>query len=154
MLQDHLPFFDIDIAFFSLQMSAIIYERLTDSLDYSHHRNADLLGFASDLYDSVIIKMIRQGKPIPKDPFLGRGPRNEALRYTIVKCLFGADRKIVKQAKDWGLNFMAVSDLNGRKVHPSTSAIRVISGTLRRIILERKVIRTIYCCRFQRDNSG
>ena len=60
--------------------------------------------------------MIRRGFPIPNTPFLLQEPGLAALRYTIIKCLFGADKKIIAQAKKWGLNFMAVSDLNGCKV--------------------------------------
>jgi hypothetical protein len=63
-----------------------------------------------------VIKVIRETGQIPAGPFLTRDPQFHALRYTIVKCLFGADRKIVAQAKAWDLKFMAVSDLNGQTV--------------------------------------
>ena len=75
-----------------------------------------MLGFATDLYDAVIVRMIRMGQPIPSTPFLHADKSLDALRYTIEKCLFGADRKVVAQAKKWGMNFTAVSDLNGRTV--------------------------------------
>ena len=62
--------------------------------------------------------MIRETGQIPAGPFLTRDPQFHSLRYTIVKCLFGADRKVVSQAKAWDLKFMAVSDLNGQTVVP------------------------------------
>jgi hypothetical protein len=62
--------------------------------------------------------MIRETGQIPAGPFLTRDPQFHALRYTIVKCLFGADRRVVAQAKAWDLKFMAVSDLNGQTVLP------------------------------------
>ena len=77
-------------------------------------RDTDLLGFASDLYDAVVIKMIQDGHQIPAVPFLHR-PGMDALKFVILKCLLGADRPVIAKAKLWGLKFIAVSDLNGRQ---------------------------------------
>ena len=60
--------------------------------------------------------MIREGHPIPTSPFLERGSAYDSLRYTIARCLFAADKRVISQAKIWRLNFMAVSALNGRTV--------------------------------------
>jgi hypothetical protein len=60
--------------------------------------------------------MVVQGHHVPPGPFLLRDPHYEALKNTIVKCLFGADKRLADQAQQWGLKFMAVSDLNGNKV--------------------------------------
>jgi hypothetical protein len=60
--------------------------------------------------------MIRKGHPLPSAPFLHRGSELESLRFTIVRCLFGADKEVLFQAEIWGLSFMAVSGLNGREV--------------------------------------
>lgn len=116
-------------------MSGIIYERFLVITRVLICRDTELLGFATDLYDSAIIKMIREGKPIPLTPFLSRGSQLDSLRYTIVKCLFGADKRVVSQAETWGLKFMAVSDLNGSTVHQLLRVV-LIKGTLWRIILE------------------
>ena len=64
--------------------------------------------------------MIVEGRHVPSSPFLLHDPRYEALKNTVVKCLFGADKKLVDQAAKWGLKFMAVSDLNGCKVSQYT----------------------------------
>lgn len=122
-LQDHLPVFDIDLAFTMLHMSAIIYERCLPVSRYLTSRDTDLLGFATDLYDSVIVRMMRMGQPIPSTPFLQADKSLAPLRYTIEKCLFGANRNVIAQAKKWGMNFMAVSDLNGRTVNPSEKSL-------------------------------
>ena len=78
--------------------------------------DTDLLAFAASIYDAAVAKMVVQGRHIPPGPFLLRDPRYEALKNTIVKCLFGADKRLVDQAQQWGLKFMTVSDLNGNKV--------------------------------------
>jgi hypothetical protein len=75
------------------------------------------------------------GQPIPSTPFLHGDKSLDALRYTIEKCLFGADRKVVAQAKKWGMNFTAVSDLNGRTVPPMTRSL-ILLGTMWRLVLE------------------
>jgi hypothetical protein len=75
-----------------------------------------LLRFATGLYDNVLIRMIREGHRIPTNPFLTGTPGMESLRTTIEKCLFGANRRVVEQANNWGMKFMAVSDLNGSSV--------------------------------------
>ena len=113
-------------------MSAIIYERFvalrnprphlspqTPSLTVPFHvltsvSDTGLLAYATDLYDSAVIKMIRDTGRTPPGPFLARDPRFQALKYTIVKCLFGADRRVVAQAKLWDMKFMSVSNLNGQ----------------------------------------
>jgi hypothetical protein len=59
---------------------------------------------------------MREGHPLPTKLFVQSNPELEPLRYTIEKCLFGADDKVAAQCKKWGLNFQAVSDLNGRRV--------------------------------------
>jgi hypothetical protein len=64
----------------------------------------------------VLVKIMREGYPLPKTPFLESNPALHDLRFTLEKCLFGADRRVAAQAKKWGMNFMAVSDLNGRNV--------------------------------------
>jgi hypothetical protein len=79
-------------------------------------RDTNLIGFATNLYDAVIVKTIRAGQPIPSSPFLHSDKELTSLRYTIEKCLFGANRRVIEQAKEWEMNFMAVSDLNGRTV--------------------------------------
>jgi hypothetical protein len=63
--------------------------------------------------------MVINGRRIPSGPFLLRDPRYESLKDTIVKCLFGADKRPIDQAQQWGLKFMAVSDLNGSNVTSS-----------------------------------
>jgi len=63
--------------------------------------------------------MIVEGRRVPSGPFLLRDPRYGALKNTVVKCLFGADKRLIDQAQQWGLKFMAVSDLNGNKVMSS-----------------------------------
>ena len=69
-------------------------------------RNTDLLGFANDLYDSALIKMIRKGHSLPSTPFLQRGSQNESLRFTIVRCSFRADRKAMLLANFLGAQFL------------------------------------------------
>jgi len=85
-------------------------------LSWLTFRDTDLLGFATDLYDAVIVRLMRMGQPIPSTPFLQADKNLASLRYTIEKCLFGADRMVIAQAKKWGMKFVAVSDLNGRTV--------------------------------------
>jgi hypothetical protein len=85
------------------------FDRLT-------YRDTDLLRFATGLYDNVLIRMIREGDRIPTNPFLKGDPVMGTLRTTIEKCLFGANRRVVEQANDWGMKFMAVSELNGSSV--------------------------------------
>ena len=82
-------------------------------------RDTDLLDFASEIYDSAIIDMVRSGKSIPSSPMLSDDPQFGALRFAIIKCLLGADRKIASLAKMWNMKFMAVTDLNGRNVVPT-----------------------------------
>jgi len=79
-------------------------------------RDTDLLAFAANIYDAAVSKIIVQGRRVPSAPFLLHDPRFDALKNTVVKCLFGADKRPIDQAKQWGLKFMAVSDLNGCKV--------------------------------------
>jgi hypothetical protein len=81
----------------------------------TENRNTDLLGFATDLYDSVVIQMIREGRPIPSTPFL-QSRDFQPLKNIIAQCLFAADRRIYAHAAFWGLKFMSVSDLNGKNV--------------------------------------
>jgi len=120
MVAENLPVFDVDLAFTLLQMSAIIYERFVPLIPrVDDIRDTDLLGFAGSLYDAAVSKMIVEGGHVPSSPFLLNDPRYETLKNTIVRCLFGADKKLVDQAEKWGLKFMAVSDLNGCKVRVS-----------------------------------
>jgi len=136
MFSENLPVFDVDLAFALLQMSAIIYERFVSTLflRVDGIRDTDLLGFAGNIYDAAVSRMIVEGRHVPSSPFLLHDPRYEALKNTVVKCLFGADKKLVDQAAKWGLKFMAVSDLNGCKVGQH-SYINLTSGTVWRIIL-------------------
>ena len=97
-------------------------------------RDTELLGFAANMYNAAVSKRIAQGHRVPSSPFLLHNPNYEDLKHTIVKCLFGADKKLVDQAAKWGLEFMAVSDLNGNKVR-QTRYINLTSGTMWRIIL-------------------
>lgn len=101
--------------------------------------------------------MIRETGQMPAGPFLTRDPQFHALRYTIVKCLFGADRKIVAQAKAWDLKFMAVSDLNGQTVTtivfpgltrrgPVAGCFGVKSRDHRLLWLVSRGLRPLVCC--------
>lgn len=76
----------------------------------------DLLQMASGLYDSVLIRKIREKQKVPTTPFLKSDISMQPLRITIEKCLFGSNRRVVEQASKWGMKFMAVSDLNGSTV--------------------------------------
>lgn len=76
----------------------------------------DLLQMATEMYDAVLTRKIRQTQKVPTTPFLKNDLSMQPLRITIEKCLFGANRRVVEQAAKWGMNFMAVSNLNGSTV--------------------------------------
>jgi hypothetical protein len=75
-----------------------------------------LLQMATGMYNAVLIRKIRETQKVPTAPFLKNDLSMQPLRITIEKCLFGANRRVVEQAVQWGMNFMAVSDLNGSTV--------------------------------------